>query len=118
MLALDMLRGAAGAQPTLDLNFTSGTLDSRVTYTGASLATLTDATGAIAYKPHNLLTWSEQFDNAIWLKQTLTVTANAHTAPDGSATADAAVPTSADSALTYDIAPGSAAAHTCRVELP
>lgn len=55
MLALDMLRGAAGAQPTLDLNFTSGTLDSRVTYTGASLATLTDATGAIAYKPHNLL---------------------------------------------------------------
>ena len=70
MLALDMLRGAAdaGAQPTLDLNFTSGTLDSRVTYTGASLATLTDATGAIAYKPHNLLTYSGDLSNAVWTK--------------------------------------------------
>jgi len=65
----------------------------------------------------NLLTYSEKFDNAIWLKQTLTVTANQYTAPDGSTTADALVPTSGDSALTYDIAPASAVAHTFSIWL-
>jgi hypothetical protein len=37
----------------------------------------------------NLLTYAEQFDNAIWIKQaSVTVTANAVTAPDGSVTGD------------------------------
>lgn len=54
--------------PSLDLNFTLGSLDPRITYTGASLATLTDATGAIAYKPHNLLTYSGDLSNAVWTK--------------------------------------------------
>lgn len=36
----------------------------------------------------NLLTFSEQFDNAAWSKVRSTVTANALTAPDGSLTAD------------------------------
>lgn len=85
MLALDMLRGAAdaGAQPTLDLNFTSGTLDSRVTYTGASLATLTDATGAIAYKPHNLFTYSENLTNAAWSKSSTSTSPSASASPTG-----------------------------------
>ena len=37
---------------------------------------------------YNLLTYSEQFDNAIWTKAQTTVTANATTAPDGTTTAD------------------------------
>ncbi len=36
----------------------------------------------------NLLTYSEQFDNAAWTKSATTVSANADTAPDGTATAD------------------------------
>jgi hypothetical protein len=36
----------------------------------------------------NLLTYSEQFDNAIWTKTRSSITANATTAPDGTTTAD------------------------------
>jgi len=36
----------------------------------------------------NLLTYSEQFDNASWLKNNYNVTANVTTAPDGTLTAD------------------------------
>lgn len=36
----------------------------------------------------NLLTYSEQFDNAAWVKTRASVTANATTAPDGTASAD------------------------------
>lgn len=45
----------------------------------------------------NLLTYSEQFDNAYWLtfSGTVTVTANATTAPDGTVTADLVIPTAA-----------------------
>jgi hypothetical protein len=40
----------------------------------------------------NLLTFTEQFDNAAWTKANVTVAANAATAPDGTATADKIVP--------------------------
>ena len=36
----------------------------------------------------NLLTYSEQFDNAAWTKSNSTITANANVAPDGTLTAD------------------------------
>jgi hypothetical protein len=36
----------------------------------------------------NLLTWSEQFDNVVWVKSSVSVTANATTAPNGTLTAD------------------------------
>ena len=36
----------------------------------------------------NLVTYSEQFDNAYWTKDGATITANAITAPDGNLTAD------------------------------
>jgi hypothetical protein len=36
----------------------------------------------------NLLTYTEQFDNAVWTKTNATITANAATAPDGATTAD------------------------------
>ena len=37
---------------------------------------------------YNLLTYTEQFDNAAWTKGRSSVTANANTAPDGTTTAD------------------------------
>lgn len=42
----------------------------------------------IKWAPHNLLTYSEQFDNAAWLRTDCTIDPNATTAPDGTATAD------------------------------
>lgn len=36
----------------------------------------------------NLLTYSEQFDNAVWAKNNSTITANVETAPDGTVTMD------------------------------
>jgi hypothetical protein len=98
--------------PSLSLNFLSGTLDPRITFTRASTATFVGSNGLIQsaainaprfdYDPvtltprgllieearTNLLTYSEQFDNAAWVKSSSTVTANAATAPDGTTTAD------------------------------
>lgn len=74
--------------PSLSLNFLSGQLDSRITFTRGSNATLTDITGKVIYAPANLLTYSEQFDNAAWTKTDTTVSANNVVAPDGTNTAD------------------------------
>ena len=72
----------------LDLVFAGAqTLDPRVTFSRTSNATLTNSAGLVAYAPHNLLTYSEQFDNAVWLKSNATVTANAIAAPNGTAIA-------------------------------
>jgi hypothetical protein len=80
------------------LNFVGATaLSSNVTFTRGSNATLVDSTGKITYAPANLLTYSEQFDNAAWVKSAVTVTANATTAPDGTTTADKIAETSATS---------------------
>lgn len=43
----------------------------------------------------NLLTWTEQFDNAFWSKSNGAITANAATAPDGTTTADKFIPVTA-----------------------
>ena len=45
----------------------------------------------------NLITYSEQFDNAAWTKISITVSANTTTAPDGSATVDSWTNTAASS---------------------
>ena len=54
----------------------------------------------------NLLTYSEQFDNAAWAKANTTVTANAAVAPDGTTTADKITPkaTEASKAVYYALA--------------
>ena len=46
----------------------------------------------------NLLTFSEQFDNAAWTKSATTVTANATTAPNGTTTADSLLETATTAA--------------------
>lgn len=109
-----------GGRPALILNFVGTTsLDSRVTFTRASTATFVGSNGLIQtaaidaprfdYNPAtlaprgllieeqriNLLTYSEQFDNAAWTKSNITVTANNTTSPDGTLNADKLVVTSA-----------------------
>jgi hypothetical protein len=89
LLSSTTLSSNGGLFPAMALDFLQPFLDSRVTFTRGSNATLVDSTGKIVYAPANLVTYSEQFDNAAWIKYEGTVTANATTAPDGTTTADA-----------------------------
>jgi hypothetical protein len=73
---------------SLALDFMGGTLDSRISFSRGSNATVVGSNGLIQYAPHNLLTYSEQFDNAAWTKTNATVSVNVTTAPDGTTTAD------------------------------
>lgn len=61
----------------------------RVSYTMGSPTTPPQA--LIEPAATNLLTYSDQFDNAAWTKTLVTVTANYAVAPDGTATADRVV---------------------------
>jgi hypothetical protein len=75
------------ASMQLDLT-NGGELDPRITFTRTSNATVTDSTGTLVYAPHNLLTFSESFDNSSVVKVGLDVAANTAMAPDGTMTAD------------------------------
>lgn len=95
LLSTTALSTGRGLVPALGLNFLSGALDPRITFSRGSNATLTDSTGRITYAPTNLLTNSESFDNSSsWIKSAIgvgtapAVTANAGVAPDGTTTAD------------------------------
>ena len=79
--------GIGGAALYMDFAATT-TIDPRVTFSRTTNATLTNSAGLVANAPMNLLTFSEQFDNAAWTKTRTTITANAIEAPDGSVTAD------------------------------
>ena len=67
---------------------TDSTLSSSVTHAATSNATMTDSDGNIKWRPHNLVKYSEQFDNAAWQQTEVVVSANTTTAPDGTLTAD------------------------------
>lgn len=73
------------------------------TATRATTATRTNAAGLIELAPYNLLTYSEQFDNAIWIKSASSITANATTAPNGTLTADKLVGTGNNPILYQDL---------------
>ncbi len=106
--------------PALVLDFlTTTSLDSRVTFTRASTATFVGSNGLIQtaainaprfdYDPvtlaakgllieeqrTNLVTYSEQLDNVVWVKTAASVSANVTTAPDGLTTADNLIPSTA-----------------------
>ena len=56
-----------GIKPAVYTDFTQGILPSSLySYSGPSLRTITDATGAITYAPNNLLTYSSAFNNGVW----------------------------------------------------
>lgn len=109
-------------RPTLDLNFAgTSTVDPRITFSRASTATYFDEFGVMrtahANAPRidfdpvtgeckgllieeqrtNLLKYSEQFDNVVWDKNSVSVVANAITAPDGSQTADKVIENTSNS---------------------
>ena len=104
------LTSGGGLRPSLLLDFLSGSLDPRVTFSRGTQAMRYGSDGTLQYAPNNLLTYSNQADNAAWTKsnsfvqtnlllqsQTFnttwttsatTVNPNVTTAPDGTVTAD------------------------------
>ena len=76
--------------PSLLLDFANAKqLDPRITFTRASTATYYDE-DTVAKAEQNLLTYSQEFDNAAWENPGAyaSITANTTTAPDGTLTAD------------------------------
>ncbi len=55
-------------QPTLDLNFASGTMPPGLTFSRASNATMIGKDGLVGWAPHNLLLYSGDISNAVWNK--------------------------------------------------
>jgi hypothetical protein len=64
---------------------------SLVTFTRASSGTFTGSDGLLKTAVTNLLTYSEQFDNAAWTKTDCTITANTIVSPNGSLTGDSII---------------------------
>jgi hypothetical protein len=54
----------------------------------ATTATRVNSAGLVELVPYNLLTWSEDFTNGVWVTQNAAITANSTIAPDGTTTAD------------------------------
>jgi len=66
--------------------------------TRATTATRVNAEGLVELVPYNLLSYSEEFDNAAWTKTGSTISANSITAPNGTTTADTFTPNAGQTA--------------------
>lgn len=90
--------GYPNSKPTLNLDFAnSKVLDSRITFARNSTANYYD--GKTYFKAEeNILTYSEDFSNAIWTKNATTVTSNSTIDPFGLTTADTLVETATTAA--------------------
>lgn len=62
--------------------------DGDFTFTRATTATRVNSAGLVELVPYNYFSYSEQFDNAAWSKNRVTISANATAAPNGTTTAD------------------------------
>ncbi len=60
-------------------NNTDTTFDSAITHAATTNATMVDSDGLLKWRPHNLLTYSEEFDNAAWNKVRATYDAGTET---------------------------------------
>jgi hypothetical protein len=108
-----------GLAPTLTLDFLSGSLDSRVTFSRGTQATLVDSTGKVTYAPNNVLLRSEEFNNAAWVVADASITADNVTAPNGTLTADTLTETATTAIhnISQTLASVAAVAHTFSVYL-
>jgi hypothetical protein len=75
---------------SLRLRFNKGEVDPRILSGATTMGWLFDSQGTLRARPHNLLTFSEQFDNAAWFRSAefVTITPNFAEAPNGTLTAD------------------------------
>jgi hypothetical protein len=92
--------GTGGSPQALGLQFMTGALDPRISFTRATTGTVTDFEGLIKNvksgevrfdgmrRVENLLTYSQDFSNAAWAKGNTTITGNVINAPDETLTAD------------------------------
>ena len=129
--------------PSLLLQFAGAeTLDSRITFTRTTTATRTNSSGVIEsvaingprfdYNPTtlapngllieeqrtNLVTYSEQFDNAAWSQNVSpTITANIGAAPDGTFTADQITATATNSGVFRFFTVSNSTTHTFSIYL-
>jgi hypothetical protein len=68
--------------PTLNLDFINNPqFDSRITFSRGSQATLFDSTGTLRYAKHNLVTWSQDFSQADWSKNSSTIVSTSVASP-------------------------------------
>jgi hypothetical protein len=94
------------------------TSDGRLVEFGSGVLRRTDKGVLVEGARTNLLTYSQEFDDASWAKVNATVTANATTAPDGTSTADLLVANTASAQHRLDQTTTiAAAAHTYSVFL-
>lgn len=70
------LTSGGGLRPSLMLDFLSGSLDPRITFSRGTQAMQYGSDGTLQYAPNNLLTYSNQADNAAWTKSNSFVQTN------------------------------------------
>jgi hypothetical protein len=68
-----------------------------LSFTRASNGTRINSAGLVEVTPWNLVQYSEQFDNAYWVKTNTTVVANSAISPNGTTTAELVYPTTTGS---------------------
>jgi hypothetical protein len=94
-------------------DITGGTIDNTsigaTTPSTVNATTITGQTARLNGTGQNLLTFSQEFDNAVWSKQNATVTANNIAAPDGTTTADLIVCTASPESVNRSITVSSGA---------
>ena len=66
---------------SFDAAFTAGS--PKLTYSTTSNSTMVNSSGNIVWAPHNLVTYSEDFSNAAWLKTDATISGTLTSSPDG-----------------------------------
>ena len=87
-MLLGMRSALLGSVPALYLPFAlTGTLDSRVTFSRGTHATMYDSTGKLVYAPNNLLTFSQDFTNAAWASSNTPIRTSGQIDPAGGTTA-------------------------------
>lgn len=76
------LTSGGALRPSLLLDFLSGSLDPRITFSRGTQAMQYGSDGTLQYAPNNLLTYSNQADNAAWTKSNSFVQTNLLTFSD------------------------------------